>query len=137
MTRHVLMVDLKDDPQAIASYREHHRRVWPEVLDSLRRAGVERMDIHLLGRRLVMIVELADGLDLRRTFAAHVVSGPRVAEWERLMTSLQQPAPGAADGEWWATMEPVFSLDEQGGRTARAEGHVPAGAHRAEPSRTS
>jgi L-rhamnose mutarotase len=134
MNRHVLAVDLKDDPQAIASYREHHRHVWPEVLASLRRAGVERMDIHVSGRRLVMIVELADGVDLRRAFAAHAVSSPRVAEWERLMKSLQQPVPGAPDGEWWAAMEQVFTLDQEAAQAGR---HVAAGAHRAERSRTS
>jgi L-rhamnose mutarotase len=50
MRRYVLPVDLRDDPAAIAACREHHRRVWPEVVDSLRRAGVDRMDIHMLGR---------------------------------------------------------------------------------------
>ena len=37
MTRHVLTLDLRDDPATIAAYREHHRRVWPEVIASLRR----------------------------------------------------------------------------------------------------
>jgi len=110
-TRHVLMTDLVDDPAAVASYRQHHRQVWPEVVDSLRRVGVERLDIHVLGRRLVMIVELRDGLDLTRAFAAHVASSPRVAEWERLMKALQQPAPGAPPGEWWTAMEPLFTLN--------------------------
>ena len=40
ITRTVLAVDLKDDKAAIEAYKDHHRRVWPEVLDSLRRAGV-------------------------------------------------------------------------------------------------
>jgi L-rhamnose mutarotase len=110
-TRHVLMTDLVDDPAAVARYHEHHRHVWPEVVDSLRRTGIERLDIHVLGRRLVMIVELRDGLDLARTFAAHVASSPRVAEWERLMRSLQQPPPGAPPGEWWTAMEPLFTLN--------------------------
>jgi L-rhamnose mutarotase len=110
MNRLVLTVNLKDDPAAIAAYRAHHQHVWPEVLASLRRAGVARMDIHLLGRRLVMIVELTDGLDFNRVLAAHVASSPRVAEWERLMKSLQEPAAGAAPGDWWAVMEPVFHL---------------------------
>jgi len=106
----VLTVDVRDDPGAIAAYRAHHRRVWPEVVDSLRRSGVDRMDIHMLGRRLVMIVELRDGLDVRRVFAAHAASNPRVQEWERLMQSLQEPSSGAAPGEWWALMDPVFHL---------------------------
>jgi L-rhamnose mutarotase len=110
MSRYVLTLDLRDDPDAIAAYREHHRRVWPEVVESLRRAGVDRMDIHMLGRRLVMIVELRDGLDIRDVFAAHAASSPRVQEWERLMKSLQQPSAGAPPGEWWAVMDPVFQL---------------------------
>jgi L-rhamnose mutarotase len=114
MTRHVLTVDLRDDPAAIAAYREHHRRVWPEVIASLRRVGVEQMDIHLLGRRLVMIVELRDGADYRSAFASHAASNGRVAEWERLMRSLQEPAPATPPGEWWARMEPVFSLKGNG-----------------------
>lgn len=107
----VLTLNLKDDPCAIATYREYHRAVWPEVLESLRNVGVTRMDIHLLGRRLVMIVEMSDGLDYRHAFAIHRSSGPRVAEWERLMKSLQEPVQDAPAGEWWAVMEPVFSLE--------------------------
>jgi L-rhamnose mutarotase len=120
MTRHVLTVNLKDDPAAVQTYREYHRRVWPEVLDSLRKVGVERMDIHLLGRRLVMILQLIDGLDFRRALAAHMSSSPRVAEWERLMKSLQEPSPDAPSGEWWAVMEPVFHLEAQEPAIARA-----------------
>ena len=110
MRRYVLTVDLRDDPAAIAAYRDHHRRVWPEVVDSLRRAGVHRMEIHILGRRLVMILELNDGLDVRRVFATHVASSPRVQEWERLMKSLQEPSSDAPPGESWAVMDPVFQL---------------------------
>jgi L-rhamnose mutarotase len=56
-----------------------------------------------------MIVELRDGLDVRRVFAVHAASNQRVQEWERLMQSLQEPSSGAA-GEWWAVMDPVFQL---------------------------
>ncbi len=110
MSRAVLAVDLVDDPVTIEAYKEHHRRVWPEVLGSLRAAGIRGMDIYLLGRRLVMIVD-TDGHDVRRCFAAHVASHPRVAEWEALMKAMQVPIPGTAPGEWWTQMEPVFRLD--------------------------
>jgi L-rhamnose mutarotase len=109
-TRSVLAVDLKDDEQAIQTYVSHHRRVWPEVVRSLRQAGIRDMEIYLLGRRLVMVVD-HEGTDVRRCFAKHVASHPRVIEWEALMKSLQQPAPGAAPGDWWAEMRPVFRLD--------------------------
>ena len=112
MTRHVLAVDLKDDPAVLEAYKAHHQRVWPEVLRSLRGAGLADLQIYMLGRRLVMVVDLQDGLDVRRAFATHVASHPRVAEWEALMKSMQQPPPGSAPGEWWAAMQPVFHLHE-------------------------
>ena len=120
ITRTVLAVDLKNDAAAIEIYREHHQRVWPEVLASLRRTGVRDVDIYLLGRRLVMIVE-TEGPDFRRCFAAHLVSHPRVSEWEALMRSLQEPPPGAPPGDWWARMEPVFSLEAAGDPTPTPE----------------
>ncbi len=107
MLRQVLAVDLKDDT-VVDTYRQYHQRVWPEVLESLRTSGVVDLQIYLLGRRLVMVADLIDGADLRRAFAARMASHPRVEEWERLMMSLQQPAPGASAGEWWTQMEPVF-----------------------------
>jgi L-rhamnose mutarotase len=112
MTRHVLAVDLKDDPGIVEAYTAHHRRVWPEVVSSLRLAGLADLQIYILGRRLVMLVDLQDGVDVQRAFAAHVASDPRVAEWEALMKSMQQPPPGSAAGEWWAVMQPVFHLHE-------------------------
>jgi L-rhamnose mutarotase len=116
-TRTVLAVDLNGDASTIETYKAYHRQAWPEVLDSLRQSGIQRMDIYLLGRRLVMILE-TDDPDYRRCFAAHAASSVRVAEWEALMRSLQAPPPGASPGEWWSRMEPVFSLE----RTSAAAG---------------
>jgi L-rhamnose mutarotase len=110
MSRSVLAVDLKDDPAAVAAYMAFHQQVWQEVIQSLRSAGIRQMEIYLLARRLVMVVETDDG-DVRRAFAAHVASHPRVREWESLMKSMQEPAPGAQDGDWWTEMRPVFQLE--------------------------
>ena len=125
--RYVFTVNLKDDPGVVDLYKRHHREVWPEVQASLGRVGVEEMDIYLLGRRLVMVVVMRDGLDYRTAFETHASSSERVAEWERLMQSLQEPPAEARAGEWWAAMEPVFHL-EQG---------EPAIAHVADRSRRS
>ena len=111
ITRTVLAVDLNGSASSIEAYKRYHRYIWPEVVASLRRAGIERMDIYLLGRRLVMILETTDP-DYRRCFAAHVASSPRVVEWETLMCTLQTPPPDAGPGEWWTQMEPVFSLEQ-------------------------
>ena len=110
MNRHVLTLDLRDDPAVVAAYREYHAKVWPDVVsEPSANAGVRSMDIYLLGRRLVMVLDLQDGLDLAHVFERHASSGATVGV-EELMKSLQQPAPGARDGEWWARMEQVFVL---------------------------
>lgn len=111
MTRQVLAIDLKNDA-VVETYREHHRRVWPEVLQSLRNSGVIDMRIYLLGRRIVMVADLEDGGDLLRAFRTRIEADARVAEWEALMMSLQQPAPGAAAGQWWTAMDQVFEFHE-------------------------
>jgi L-rhamnose mutarotase len=122
MTRYVLTINLRDDPAVIEIYRDYHRGVWPEVQDSLRAVGVEQMDIYQLGRQLVMILGLRAGVDFREAFATHSSSSPRVAEWERLMKSLQEPSPDAPAGDWWTAMEQVFQLDAQEPAVARPAG---------------
>lgn len=121
MTRHVLTVDLRDNAAAVEEYRRHHQHVWPEVLSSLRRAGIRELEIYLLGRRLVMIVE-TEGADVRRAFAAHAASNPRVAEWESLMKSLQQPAADGVAADWWTLMEPLFHFAPQDDAAPAARG---------------
>ena len=136
MSRHVFTVNLKDEPGVIETYRRYHRDVWPEVRDSLVQVGVRRMDIHLLGRTLVMVVDMSDGIDYRDAFKLHAASSQRVSQWEHLMKSLQEPKPEAAEGEWWAAMEPVFHL--LGGASSRpTQQQEPAIAHVADRSRTS
>ena len=130
MSLHVFTVNLKDGPGVIETYKQHHRQIWPEVQNSLLNVGVERMDIHLLGRTLVMVVQMRDGLDYLSAFKSHAGSSPRVAEWERLMKSLQEPPAGARPGEWWAVMEPVFHLGS-------ADQQEPAIAHVADRPRIS
>jgi L-rhamnose mutarotase len=110
MNRYVLTTDLVDDPAAMTAYRRHHDEIWPEVVRSLTAAGVRELDIYQLGTRLVMVLELENGLDPAAVFARHSTSHPRVAEWEGLMKMFQRAAAGSVPGEWWGRMERVFEL---------------------------
>lgn len=102
---------LRDDPAVIATYREHHADIWPEVADGLREIGITQMRIWLVGRRLFMLMETVDGFDPGLDFPRYEAGHPRRAAWQRLMESLQEPAPEAKPGEWWAAMEEVFRLN--------------------------
>jgi L-rhamnose mutarotase len=101
---------LRDDPEKIAAYKQHHQAVWPEVLAQLRGSGITGMQIYLLGRRMFMYMTTEDDFDPASSMAPYE-SHPRVQEWERLMRTLQERAPEAAPHEWWAEMELVFDLD--------------------------
>lgn len=110
MKRYARTIYLKDDPALIERYVEHHRAVWPEVERGLRNIGIERMLIWRLGRRLFMLMETVDAFEPDGDFARYTASSPRIAEWQSLMESLQEPVAEAQPGEWWANMELVYGL---------------------------
>jgi L-rhamnose mutarotase len=107
--RYCLTLDLKNDPALIAEYSRYHENVWPEVRKSIRDAGIEDMEIYLLGNRLFMIMEVNDSFSFESKALADN-SNPKVQEWEKLMWKFQQPLPQAKPGEKWLLMEKIFKL---------------------------
>jgi len=108
--RYCFALDLKDDPNLIAEYRDHHQRIWPEISESFRKAGVEDLEIYLLGNRLFMILEAGPSFSFEAKDRADL-ENPKVQEWERLMGTFQQPLPLARPGEKWLLMERIFKLE--------------------------
>ncbi|MCI0584883.1 MAG: L-rhamnose mutarotase, partial [Chloroflexi bacterium] len=102
-------LDLRDDPQLIAEYRDWHARVWPEVIDALRGIGIAQMRIFLAGNRLFMYAEAPDDFDPAAAYQRYA-STPRAREWDRMMRRYQAPIPGAPEDAWWTPMEMVFDL---------------------------
>lgn len=109
MTRHCLALDLKDDPALIAAYEEHHRKVWPEILKTIRDAGIEQMEIYRTGNRLFMIMEVNESFSMEAKAKADA-GNPKVQEWETLMLNYQQHLPFAKPGEKWVLMNKIFNL---------------------------
>jgi L-rhamnose mutarotase len=110
--RWCLALDLKEDPALIAEYCRHHERIWPEIAESIRSAGIVGMEIWRTGNRLVMVME-TDGRFDPEAKAAADAANPKVREWEELMWKYQQPVPWAKPGEKWVPMERIFDLDDQ------------------------
>jgi L-rhamnose mutarotase len=109
--RFCLTLDLKDNPELIKQYEEHHKAVWPEILQSIRSSGILDMEIYRFESRLCMIMETADDFMFEHK-AALDATNPKVAQWEELMWNFQQPLKGAAAGEKWVLMQKLFDLKD-------------------------
>jgi L-rhamnose mutarotase len=110
MKRYCLALDLVDDEKLIAEYEAYHRNVWPEIIKSIKDAGIEQMEIYRFGNRLFMIMEVNDGFNFEQKAAADAAN-PKVQEWEQLMWKYQQAIPGSKAGEKWVLMDKIFSLE--------------------------
>lgn len=108
--RYCLTLDLKDDPALIAEYKKYHEKIWPEITKSIRDAGIEDMEIYLLGTRMFMIMEVNDTFTFEAKARADQ-ENPKVQEWERLMWKFQQALPQAKPGQKWLPMDRVFKLE--------------------------
>jgi L-rhamnose mutarotase len=109
--RHCLALDLKNEPNAIAEYDRYHRAVWPEILQSIRDAGVSDMEIYRIENRLFMIMEVTGNFSFEAKRIADLDNAV-VQKWEELMRTFQRPLPSAKPGEKWLPMTRVFSLKQ-------------------------
>ncbi len=109
MVRYCLALDLKDDPDLIEEYEAYHKKVWPEIIDSIKNSGIKMLDIYRTGNRMFMIIEASDDFSFDRKGEMDK-SNPKVQEWEQLMWKFQQALPWARAGEKWILMEKIFSL---------------------------
>jgi L-rhamnose mutarotase len=109
--RYCLALDLKADPQLIAEYKRYHEKIWPEITQSIKAAGIEDMEIYMHGTRMFMVMEVSERFSFERKATADR-ENPKVREWEELMWKFQEPLPGAQPGEKWLLMEQIFKLEK-------------------------
>lgn len=107
--RYCLALDLKDDPSLISQYEAYHRKVWPEIIESIKDAGITSLDIFRTGNRLFMIMETTPSFSFSEK-ARLDASNEKVQDWEKLMWTFQQALPWAKPGEKWIVMEQIFEM---------------------------
>jgi L-rhamnose mutarotase len=114
--RHVLLIDLVDDAEAIARYETWHAAgaLPPAIGESIRDAGIVAMDIYRSGNRLVMVMETDASFDPARKAAADAANAAVIA-WEARMSMVQRPLPWADPSVKWTAAQHIFSLDDQKG----------------------
>jgi len=110
MKRYCLSLDLKDDPALIAEYELYHQQVWPEVIRSIKEAGINILEIYRTGNRMCMIMEANDNFSFEKKAVADAAN-TKVQEWEKMMWKFQQALPGAKPGQKWILMDRIFGLE--------------------------
>jgi L-rhamnose mutarotase len=111
MKRYCLTLDLKNDPELIREYEEHHKKIWPEIISSIKDAGIVHMQIYRFETRLFMIMEVNETFSFEKKQQADL-NNAKVQEWEELMWKYQQPLQGNKEGEKWRLMDKIFELNE-------------------------
>ena len=109
--RYCLALDLKEDARLIDEYEAYHRKVWPEILESIASSGILSMEIYRLENRLMMVMEVDDRFSFEAKAAADAANA-RVQAWEALMWRYQQAVPGGPPGAKWRLMERIFAFPE-------------------------
>ena len=104
-------VNLKDDTALIYEYEEYHKpgNVWPEVIDSIRSAGILDMQIYRSGFELIMVMTVSDSFSFEDK-ALRDSLNPLVVNWERLMDKFQLKDKGT--DVKWQEMPSIFRLSE-------------------------
>lgn len=109
--RYCQTLELKDDPELIAKYRECHseEKSWVEIREGIRSVGILEMEIYLLGNRLFMIVETS--LDFNWEVAMEQLAVlPRQAEWEEYVSAFQLCKSEDSSAQKWKLMDRIFYL---------------------------
>ena len=102
-------LDLKDDLQLIQEYIDHHKKVWPEIIASIKDSGIVNMEIFRIANRLFMVMEVDEHFSLKAKGDSDK-NNEQVQKWERLMNQYQQVLPGTPEGVKWVQMNRIFKL---------------------------
>lgn len=111
MKRYCFTCDLKDDKEAVETYKKYHRKEneRPAITKSIKAAGVRDMQIYLIEKRLFMIMDTDNDFNLEKKKKLDEQI-PEVQEWEKLMENFQQVPDFSENGEKWVLMEQIYEL---------------------------
>jgi L-rhamnose mutarotase len=95
----------------LAEYQRYHAKIWPEIEQAIREAGIRNYSIFHHDGQLFGYYEYVGPEHEYAARMQALARAPRMREWWDIMESMQIPVPGRAPGEWWAEMQEVFHQD--------------------------
>lgn len=99
-------------PDKERTYRELHARVWPTVLDRLKKSNIRNFSIYITeleGRKYLFSYFEYTGQDLASDMQA-IAEDPETRRWWKETDPCQIQLPDRKPGENWREMEQVFFM---------------------------
>jgi L-rhamnose mutarotase len=98
-------------PECIETYRRYHAKIWHEIEEAIRDAGIRNYSIFLRGEQLFAYYEYVGPEDEYQMRMEALAQAPRMREWWDTMEPMQIPDPDRDPGTWWSDMSEVFHQD--------------------------
>jgi L-rhamnose mutarotase len=105
MPRYAFKLRIK--PDAIEEYDREHKRVWPELIQKLKQAGISDYSIFRRGQELFLYMRVDN---FERAWE-QLDRDPVNQRWQKFMERFFEPAANTEPGERFAMMKEVFYLE--------------------------
>ena len=109
MRRCGLTLGLREE--RLEEYKRYHVKIWPEIEDAIRTAGIRNYSIYYRKGTLFAYWEYVGPEEEFEDRMAALAAAPRMREWWDIMEPMQIPDEDRAEGEWWSPLEEVFHQD--------------------------
>jgi L-rhamnose mutarotase len=100
---------LKVREEKVQDYKMHHRRVWPEMLDALRRTGWQNYSLFM--RKDGLLFGYFETPDNFQAALAGMAKEEVNARWQEFMATYFESLAGAHPDQSMLELEEVFHLD--------------------------
>ena len=107
MKRFGQLIGLK--PDKLEEYKVYHAKVWPDVLETIRKCHIRNYTIFHRKGTLFAYFEY-HGTDYAADMA-RMAADPKTQEWWKIMMPMQDPLPDRPADAWWTEMDEVFHTD--------------------------
>jgi len=111
------MIHFKD-PKHKVIYKDMHKTVWLEVIESFKTIGIETMQIYFMpDDKLFMYIEANEHFEYVRDFKGYVHLHPKVKEWDELFSTMLKRVKSNTGITDWAHMKKIYGYDRREYRT--------------------
>jgi len=107
MKRYGMVIRVR--PEKLEEYKKLHSKVWPEVLDMIKKCSIRNYSIYHKDGYLFSYFEY-EGQDFQGDMEK-MAADPMTQKWWSICKPCQEPLETRGEGEWWADMEEVFHCD--------------------------